>query len=60
MSTEAVTLSLCTALSLSSVHQEKLQVKVSRQYHAPMKNNFTDNQQKFNPRTTTTLDVLNG
>ena len=40
---------------LSSVLQEKLLVKFPRQYHAPMKITFADNQHKFDSRTTSFL-----
>ena len=46
--------------TLSSVLQEKLLVKFSRQYHAPMEITFADNQHKFDSRTTSTLYSLNG
>ena len=36
--------------TISSALQENLLVKFSRQYHAPMKINFADNQHKFDPR----------
>ena len=35
--------------TLSSVLQEKLLVKFSRQYRAPMEIPFADNQHKFDP-----------
>ena len=45
--------------TLSSVLQEKLLLKFSRQYHAPTKITFADNQQKFDSRTTSALYILN-
>ena len=45
--------------ALSSVLQQKLLVKFSIQYHAPMKIIFADNQQKFDSRTTSALYILN-
>ena len=35
--------------ALSSIIQEKLLVKFSRQYHAPMKITFADNEHKSDP-----------
>ena len=43
---------------LSSVFQKNLLVSFSRQYHAPMKIIFADNQQKFDSRTTASLYIL--
>ena len=45
--------------TLSSVLQEKLLAKYSRQYHAPMKITFADNRHKFNFLTTSALYILN-
>ena len=43
--------------TLSSVLQEKLLVKFSRQYHALMNITFADNQHKFDSRTTTSARI---
>ena len=40
---------------LSSVLPEKLLLKIPRQYHAPTKITFADNQHKFDSRTTSFL-----
>ena len=58
------TLTLCQIwlslrIVLPSVVQEKLLVKFTRQYHAPMKIIFADNQQKFDSRTTLALYTPN-
>ena len=45
--------------TLFSLYQEKLPVKFSLQYHAPMKVIFAGNQQKFDSRTTSALYILN-
>ena len=42
--------------TLSFVLQEKLLVKFSSQYHAPMKITFANNQHKFDSRAT--LDTI--
>ena len=44
---------------LSSVLQEKLLVKFSRQYHAPMKIAFAGNQHKFDSLSNSELYILN-
>ena len=44
---------------LSSVFHKKLLVNFSRQYHAPMKIIYSDNQQKFDSRTTSAPYILN-
>ena len=43
--------------TLSSVLQERLLEKFSRQYHALMKITFVDNQHKFDFRTTLALYI---
>ena len=45
--------------TFSSVLQEKLLVKFSRQYDAPTKITFADNQYKFDFRTMSALYILN-
>ena len=44
--------------TLSSAWQERVLVKFSRQYHAPMKITFADNHHKFKSRTTSALYIL--
>ena len=45
--------------TISSVLQEKLLAKFSRQYHAPTKITFAGNKHKFDTHTTPALYILN-